>query len=436
MVEERREQESILVGKKVYVPRMTWGGAMAFAAAMRAIGIDADISPESDKRAMELGARFTSGDECYPAQVTMGELMKVTELPGFVPEKTVFFMPTSTGPCRFGQYAPYLRRLLRELGYEGVIVFDPSAENGYDAVGEQAGELMRTGWWALVASDFLRKMLLKTRPYEIHKGDTNEVYHEAIFDISRVLEQSGVKLKVKFNQLIESLTRCRNRFRQIPAKYDPPRPLIGVVGEIFCRLNRFSNEELVRRIEEHGGEVWLSDVAEWIWYTNWEQQKNLRLKGKRFSMDMLVARIKSFVQKHYEHKLIKPFHDDFVGYEEAEAKELMSYSEPYLPPMGCLGEMVLSIGRTVYLYHKGADGVIDISPFTCMNGITCEAVYPKLSRDYDGIPIRNFYFDGTQYDIDRDLGIFMELAHTYKKRKKKKRTYPFTFKLNGGTTLH
>ena len=48
----------------------------------------------------------------------------------------------------------------------------------------------------------------------------------------------------------------------------------------------------------------------------------------------------------------------------------------------------------VYLAKKGADGVIDISPFTCMNGIVCEAIYPKLSRDLGGIPIRNFYFDG------------------------------------------
>ncbi|MCD6452437.1 MAG: hypothetical protein J7L64_08780 [Acidobacteria bacterium] len=434
MVEERRE--SFLVGKKVYIPRMTWGGAMAFAAAARAIGVDAEISPESDKRAMELGAKFTSGDECYPAKVTMGELMKVTELPGFVPEKTVFFMPTSTGPCRFGQYAPYLRRILRELGYEKVIVFDPSSENGYDEVGAQAGELMRTGWWALVASDFLRKMLLKTRPYEIHKGDTDAVYQEAIHDLCRVLEQPGVKLKVKFNNILESLTRSRDKFRMIPAKYDPTRPLIGVVGEIFCRLNRFSNEELVRKIEEHGGEAWLSDVSEWIWYTNWEQQKNLRMMGKRFSKDMLFAKIKAFVQKHDEHRLRKPFEEEFVGYEEPEADELMRYSEPYLPPQGCLGEMVLSIGKTIYLYHKGADGIIDISPFTCMNGITCEAIYPSVSRDYDGLPIRNFYFDGTQYDIDRDLGIFMELARTYQKRKKKRRTYPFYFKLDTGATVH
>ena len=47
-----------------------------------------------------------------------------------------------------------------------------------------------------------------------------------------------------------------------------------------------------------------------------------------------------------------------------------------------------------------------------------EAVYPRVSKDHDHIPIRVFYFDGTQSDLDRDVGIFLELAKTYKRRKK------------------
>ena len=83
-----------------------------------------------------------------------------------------------------------------------------------------------------------------------------------------------------------------------------------------------------------------------------------------------------------------------------------------------MGEMVLNVGKAVYLAKRGADGIIDISPFTCMNGIVSEAVYPKISRDLGGIPIRSFYFDGTQSDLDRDLGVYIELARSYQRRKK------------------
>ena len=53
------------------------------------------------------------------------------------------------------------------------------------------------------------------------------------------------------------------------------------------------------------------------------------------------------------------------------------------------------------------------------------ASHPKLR--FGGIPIRNFYFDGTQSDLDRDLGIYMELARSYKDKKQFKREYPSYF---------
>jgi len=94
----------VLEGRKVYVPRMTYCGAKAFAAALRSVGVDADVTPESDGRTLELAAKFLSGDECFPAKVTMGDFLRLIEQPGFVPSKTAFFMPTADGPCRFGQY--------------------------------------------------------------------------------------------------------------------------------------------------------------------------------------------------------------------------------------------------------------------------------------------------------------------------------------------
>jgi hypothetical protein len=62
-----------------------------------------------------------------------------------------------------------------------------------------------------------------------------------------------------------------------------------------------------------------------------------------------------------------------------------------------------------------------------MNGIICEAIYPRVSRDLDDMPIRVFYFDGTDRDHDRDVEIFLELANTYRRRKKTRRVYPEHF---------
>ncbi len=109
------------------------------------------------------------------------------------------------------------------------------------------------------------------------------------------------------------------------------------------------------------------------------------------------------------------FVEDFFDYPEPHhTTQLLNLSRPYLPREGSHGEMVISTGRTIWYHHHGAHGVIDISPFTCMNGIICEAVYPRLSQDLDHFPVRVLYFDGLQSNFESDVEIFMELARNYK----------------------
>ncbi len=399
------------------------------AASFRSIGIDATVSPDSDTRTLELGGLHSSGEECLPHKVTLGDFLKVCRAPGFDPHKTAFLMPTAHGPCRFGQYAPYLDQQLHEMGYGDVVVVSPSSDNGYDGIGEHASELTRIVWMALVCGDIALKFLLKTRPYETRAGDSDEVFRESVEALGEVLAKPAVPVKRRLAELTAGVTRMRDRFRAVPANYVKGRPLIGLVGEIFCRLNTFSNDDVARRIERHGGECWISDIAEWVWYTNWHQNNNIIHRKGRLTFDFLKFKLKAHVQRRYEHALLAPVVEDFRGYEEPhDVSDILELAGPYLPPQGCLGEMVLSTGKAIYLHGKGADGIIDISPFTCMNGIICEAVYPSVSADHDDLPIRICYFDGVNTNIDRDLEIFLDLARAYQKRKKHERIYPAYFR--------
>jgi predicted nucleotide-binding protein (sugar kinase/HSP70/actin superfamily) len=243
----------------------------------------------------------------------------------------------------------------------------------------------------------------------------------AIGRVENTIERRGVPTEQRMRDLVAALVEAREEFHKIPLRNPCKRPLIGVVGEIFCRLTPFTNDFLIRKIEEFGGECTLAHIVEWVWYTNLEQRKRLQQSGQMFSKAMLAVHIKDHIQHKDEHRLYKVFEEDFIGYEEPNIQQIFKYSDPYLPHDGALGEMTLSVGKSVFHYHQGCDGVVDISPFTCMNGIVTEAIYPKISADHDDIPIRNFFFDGTQSDLDRDVGIFMELACTYQARKKRPR---------------
>ncbi len=430
MVSEQKNARDRLAGRTLWIPRMTHVGARMMAAVFRSTGIDAAVTPPSDEKTLEYGGLHTSGEECYPEKVTMGDFLRIIHSPGFRADNTAFFMPTAEGPCRFGQYAPYLRQVLDEMGHGDVPVIAPTSKNSYDGLSDHAPDMMRGLWRGLVAADILRKMLLKTRPYETAKGDSDKAFDQAVRLVEKVLEGPDATNADRMAMLVEALTKGRELFHAVPARYVKTRPLIGVVGEIFCRLNTFSNYDAIRKIEAHGAEAWLSDVTEWVWYTNWSQKTLLKRDGRTFSFAMLGAVLKNAVQKRDEHRLLEPFEDDFIGYEEPHDmyEEVLKPGWPYLPADGALGEMALSVGKSVYLYEKGADGIIDISPFSCMNGIVSEAVYHSLAADYDQIPIRNFYFDASSSNMDRDLDIFMELAEGYRKRKRKSRRYGPLFK--------
>ncbi|NOZ62468.1 MAG: hypothetical protein GXO74_12395 [Calditrichaeota bacterium] len=426
---EQEQKRNPLIGRTMYIPRMSFSGAKLMGAAFQSAGVNAIPAPPSDARTLELGGKYLTGDECLPERITLGNFLKVIEDSDFDSKKTAFLLPTAGGPCRFGQYQALFKKILKDKGLlNQVLVISPTSSNGYEGFGISGSALLRNSWLAILAGDIIRKLHLRVRPYALNKKLANELFHRSLEEAAAVLSDPHFKHKTRRQKLRSVLIGIRDRYRALPADYSQKKPLIGIVGEIYCRLNEYSNEYLVNKIEEFGGEVWMNDISEWAWYTTDEQIQRLKYQKKVFSKEMLAAQIKSFLLKKDEHSLLAPFKDDFRGYEEPRhVREVLNYSSPYLPQRGALGEMVLNVGKSIYLYHKGADGIVDISPFTCMNGIVCQTVYPQVSRQHDNFPIRIFYFDGGQTDLDRDVGIFMELARNYMGKKKKKRTFPPCF---------
>ncbi len=411
-----------LLGKTLYIPQICQGSTLLLCAAFKALGIDARPMPPSDARTREIASRHCSGEECYPQIITLGNFLKVTEEPGFKPEQTALLMVTASGPCRFGQYQQLFRRTLDRIGLGEVEILSPSCENGYRGLGDIGADVFRYGWWAMVTGDQLRKMLHRIRPYESVAGETNAVYQQCITSAAEVIARPDRRGRDKFSDLQACLNSCREKFYAIAADYSHERLLIGIAGEIFCRLNSFSNDDFARKVEQFGGEVWVSDVCEWLLYCNFWEMEELRCFDSGFSLRRLKAWLSDWVQKREEHQLHAPFGDALSGLDESPAAELVALGGRYVDPHAAMGENLLSLGKAVWLHRKGADGMADISPFSCMHGISAEAFYPRVSQELDGFPIRSFYFDGTQTNLDEDVGIFMELASNYAKGKQIRRS--------------
>src|ERR1035437_8894936 len=141
---------------------------------------------------------------------------------------------------------------------------------------------------ATSANSRCRPPLTKTQP-----GEADRAFRESLDDLCQALERSCSVFACQMRWLTASLLRARARFHAVPARFDSSRPLIGIVGEIFCRLNNVSNQDLVRRLEEQGAECWIADIAEWIGYTNMEEVRNLRLAGRSYSSEMIKSKLRS-----------------------------------------------------------------------------------------------------------------------------------------------
>lgn len=404
-----------LHGRTCYVPWMGGGSTLLFCAALRGAGIDAQPVPESDRRTLEMAGRHVS-EQCYPQKVTLGNFLKLVTAPGFSPANSAFFMPGASGPCRFGQYAEFTRQVLTEYGAGEVLLLSPVFDDGYAALGDNGTRAMRYGWWGLAAADVLRRVLLRQRPYEQEVGATDRVYDQTLTLLAEILADQGYGQSRKFRMLCRQLGQSAAAFRAIPLDTATTKPIIGIVGEIFCRLDDFSNDNVVRRVEAHGGEVWLAGLCEWVHYANHWEQVELRAAGGRW-LRRLRSRLSARIQHRDEERIAAPFAAMLADRREPQhVADLLKLAHPYLPAAAGLGEMTLSLGRAAWLQQHGAAGVLDISPFTCMNGIVSEAIYPPLSRDYGNILIRTLYFDGTHAATDQQLELFMELAHHPQKK--------------------
>jgi predicted nucleotide-binding protein (sugar kinase/HSP70/actin superfamily) len=409
-----------LAGRRMFVPRMSTVGAEMLSSAFRSFGIDAVVAPRAGDRARALAGRFITGEECLPQRITLADFFEAMSQPGFDPDRAAYFMPTSSGPCRFGQYANLMRKILRELGHDRAVVFSPTSTDQYEGIAGNVNRFKRTAWRAVVASDALRKWTYRLRPYESEPGSVDRAADQALTGFCGVLSDGRIPLRRQLEALAGLFEELRDRGGRIGLSAEPgTRPRIGIVGEIFLRFNSDSNQHLVRRIEALGGEAWIADVSEWVWYTSSERERRLREAGRTFGPGMAAARIRRWVQEHDEKAILAPLAEMFRGLEETRVETLLEYSRPYLPAEKAMGEMTLNTGKAVAFWKAGCDGVIDACPFTCMNGIVTEAVYPAVSRDCAGMPIRIFYFDGVPMDLDSALEIFLELAKGFRRKKER-----------------
>ena len=369
----------------LYIPRMA-EHACAFAAAFRACGLPSEPLAESDEESLLIGRRYTTGKECLPATITTGDMVKKTQEAGFDPDKAAFFMPSGSGPCRFGQYNKLHRLVLKKIGMSSIPVYAPNqGKPFYEDFKSLAKDPTRLAWQGICAVDIFYKALYRIRPYEKNAGETDRVYGEMIQKLCDDIEAG--------KSVTAQMAKYAQAFRNIEQIDVPRKPLVGIVGEIYVRTHVFSNNNVIRDLESMGCEVDLALFGEWLYYTNWARVRT----GKRMKDPVYTFKswLKDSFQRADERKLAKRFADLLRQPVEARTQEVLDLGSRYIDDT-FEGEAILTVGRALELYHHGAAGIVNVMPFTCMPGTITSGIFDRLRAEHDNFPVMSIAYDGQQ----------------------------------------
>ena len=386
------------------------------AAAFRACGVQAEVLPEPDASSVELGRQFTSGRECYPCTITTGDLVRLVRRSDFQPDGAAFFMPSSCGPCRFGMYHVLHRMVLDKMGFPQVAVLAPEQnETLYDQLGIAGSRFVRVAWNGIVAAELLGILQRRVRPYETDAGRTDLVYRAHLGELCRLVEQGAD---------VEPLVRrAGHAFAVIPIDRRTAKPRIGVVGEVFVRMQSYANDRLIERLEQLGAEVTLVPFMEWIEYLNVIVTRSATLEGIPLR-PLLRTKLESWIQSRDRHRLESALAESIAVEPDGSAAETVELGSRYVHP-SYDAETILSLGKACELHERGFSGIVNVMPFTCMPGSIAAALFKPLRDDHDQIPVLNLAYDGQQdAGASTRLEAFLEQCRQHDRRRGDLRSPP------------
>ena len=427
--------------KTLLIPEMNRIGAHLLAGAFKSFGIQALVM--ETYKGLDLGKQFTSGKECFPCQVTTGDILlfikKEKEALGdaFDPASYIYFMPEATGPCRFGMYNKYQRIVLdsfpelKQLKIGSLTTGDSYSLNGMIEK-EQAREFRKVAYFSVVVGDILDRLLWRTRPYEREPGQADAFIERAMVKMVACFERYGAKKD--FQRILQELEDIVKEGRAIIDPAIAQKPLIGIVGEIYLRSHIHANQQVIRMLEQYGAEVVNASISEWVDFTTYdkvrEARMELRLNLKQFRFDKIRSSLKQilkyggdlsyqYFRRDQAYKRVKPLLDIAGDHRVSRLEKTLQKSNLYSFELGT--EACLSIAGIMEYMHEGYNGVVNVYPFTCMpSTITSSVVRPVMNRMK--IPFLDSPYDGT-YQPGREAAIrtFMYQAEQHFKRNGRKR---------------
>ena len=439
---EERDRVTILFGG------LTWKHEKLIQAVFQGNGYKCVMIPTPNVAAFQLGKEYGNNGQCNPTYFTVGNLVQYLqglERSGMSREEIinnyVFFTAGSCGPCRFGMYEAEYRFALQNAGFDGFRVLLFQQQEGVKAASGEPGLKFTVDFGmgmlnALHLGDTMQDLIHQIRPYEVHKGETDRVFEEAVDELARMLRErrpfeileatSGwlreylsrpekKKLKNTLNTLgkirehlygktyIEALEACRARLDAIEVDRLRVKPIVKITGEFWAQTTEGDgNFNMFRFLEREGAQVLVEPIATWVAYllyqAKYNAQRQKKVDGyaqhiewhhfrKRFAIEMkyrkkvLGLRAGEVLWEHFYHRVIRMLGG--ITHELVPQPELDRLAAPFYNRYARGGEGHLEVGKNVYytinhLCHM----VLALKPFGCMPSTQSDGAQSAVINRY------------------------------------------------------
>lgn len=243
----------------ILIPQMAPIHFELLESAVKSSGYNVELLSECTDHTVETGLKYVNNDACYPSILTTGQFIEALQSGKYDINKTALIMSQTGGGCRATNYIGFIRKALKDAGFENVPVISFNVVGmekmpGFKITIPLIERLLKM----VVYADLLQKLLTKNRAYEINKGETEKLYNEWMSKCKQLLEKSSLK---QFKQSIYDMV---NDFEKIELDTSVKKPKVGIVGEVLIKYHPFGNNFVVNKLEEEGAEVILPDFMGFV----------------------------------------------------------------------------------------------------------------------------------------------------------------------------
>jgi len=406
---EMKEQNTILC------PDMSPFHMPLLVEAMNSEGYHVAYLHEMDEEKVDIGLKYVNNDACYPSLIVIGQLISALNSGQYDLEHTTVLISQTGGGCRATNYIGLIRKALKDAGFENIPIlsFNVSGlekEQEFKITIKMANKFLM----AVVLSDLLMKLLYATRPYEVKKGTSENLYQIYLDKCKKVVSSGKQK---DFKEIIQKIISDFNQVEII--KKDLPK--VGIVGEILIKYHHFGNRNLAMSLEKEGCEVKVPELMGFVKYCVYNQIVKKDLLGESKTKAYISEKILDIING-YE-KTVKKYISETRYLPPTSIYKLAENVNPILSKGNQTGEGWFLTAEMIELIEEGISNIVCVQPFACLpNHIVGKAVIKKIKELHPEANIIAIDYDpgaSASNQINR-IKLMLSVANDNLKRKKEK----------------